>query len=323
MILTPLQRFAPAAVTVAVAASVSTALLAGQALAQQTPAQRAQPAALTNDDVIRMVRARLGDGVIVTRIRSSTNRFDTGVDALIALRQAGVSDAVMQAMTEAAAASAAAPPLASSGASVPPARAPADPNDPAASHDPGIYVLIGDSSGPRRMMMLEPTGYGQSRASRGMLSSMTLGAVTAQRKLAVNGERAAIRVRQPRPQFYFYFEQRSSTASVPGQWAAYFASASSPNQFTLARFQTSRNRRELVVGESGAFYRERSGTREQDVALFDFERLGAGIYRVTPRTDLAPGEYCFFFTTGSQYGTGGGQLFDFGIDDGRSPESRR
>src|SRR5271157_3258667 len=62
---------------------------------------RAQAAApLTNDDVIKMVQAKLPDGVIVAKIKSSPCKFDTSLDALIKLRQAGISDAVMQAMAE-------------------------------------------------------------------------------------------------------------------------------------------------------------------------------------------------------------------------------
>jgi hypothetical protein len=62
---------------------------------------RAQAAApLTNDDVIKMVQAKLPDAVVVAKIKSSPCKFDTGTDTLIKLKQAGVSDAVLQAMAE-------------------------------------------------------------------------------------------------------------------------------------------------------------------------------------------------------------------------------
>ena len=63
------------------------------------PRMKAQ--ALTNSDVIKMVRAKLGDAVIVSEIKHSTCRFDTTPNGLIELKQAGVSDKVLQAMTEA------------------------------------------------------------------------------------------------------------------------------------------------------------------------------------------------------------------------------
>lgn len=58
------------------------------------------PEILTNAEVIRMVAAKLPESLIITKIRSSTCKFDTSTDALIRLKQAGVSDSVLQAMTE-------------------------------------------------------------------------------------------------------------------------------------------------------------------------------------------------------------------------------
>jgi hypothetical protein len=60
---------------------------------------------LTNADIIRLVSAKLGDGIILATIEASPRRaFDLGVDSLIALKQAGASDSVIAAMQKAAAA---------------------------------------------------------------------------------------------------------------------------------------------------------------------------------------------------------------------------
>ena len=72
-----------------------------QSVTMTRAGQEAGTANLTNDDVIKMVQAKLPEGVIVAKIKSSPCRFDTSTDALIKLKQAGISDAVMQAMTEA------------------------------------------------------------------------------------------------------------------------------------------------------------------------------------------------------------------------------
>src|ERR1041385_6292905 len=42
------------------------------------------PAALTNQDVIKMVKAKLPDELIIQKIAQSKTRFDTSVDGLIA-----------------------------------------------------------------------------------------------------------------------------------------------------------------------------------------------------------------------------------------------
>ena len=56
---------------------------------------------LTNDDIIKLVQAKLPDSVILAKIRSSSCEFDTDPDALIKLKKAGVSEAVLQAILDA------------------------------------------------------------------------------------------------------------------------------------------------------------------------------------------------------------------------------
>ena len=57
-------------------------------------------ATLTNDDVVKMVRAQLAPGIIVTTIDSSSAKFDVSPAGLIALKDAGVPDNLIQAMQE-------------------------------------------------------------------------------------------------------------------------------------------------------------------------------------------------------------------------------
>jgi hypothetical protein len=47
-----------------------------------------------------MVQAKLGDSLIIAKIKSSASGFDTSTDGLVKLKQADVSDAVLQAMVE-------------------------------------------------------------------------------------------------------------------------------------------------------------------------------------------------------------------------------
>jgi len=54
-----------------------------------------------NDDLIKMVQAKLPDSVLIAKIRSSKSEFDTSSDALIDLKRAGASDAVLQAILDA------------------------------------------------------------------------------------------------------------------------------------------------------------------------------------------------------------------------------
>jgi len=75
-----------------------------QGQAQAAPAPAPAPAstrpALSNDDVVKMVSAKLPNSVIVKKIKSSACAFDTSPDALVKLQKAGVSEAVIDAMVD-------------------------------------------------------------------------------------------------------------------------------------------------------------------------------------------------------------------------------
>jgi hypothetical protein len=70
--------------------------------AQQPPPQEppppAGPPALTNEDIIKLVQAKLGNSIIIKKINSSPCAFDTSADGLVKLKGAGVSEAVIEAM---------------------------------------------------------------------------------------------------------------------------------------------------------------------------------------------------------------------------------
>lgn len=273
------------------------------AFAQQSPASTVN-AALTNADVQKMVEAKLADPIIVAKIRSSTCNFDTSTDALLKLKAAGISDAVLEAMVGATGANRADP------TTKPPEP---DPNDPKSPHDAGIYWRPKEKR-DKQMVALEPSVYSQGKSGGMFTSAMTYGIAKAKWKAVVRGDRSNLRTSESAPEFWFYFEEKSHGLS---QSAGYFTAASSPNEFILAKMEQKDKDRELIVGEFGAF-RSSAGTRSKDVMDFDFEKIAPGIYKVTPKSPLKPGEYCFFYA-GTNMGMGmtGGKLFDFGIDPPR------
>ncbi len=56
---------------------------------------------LTNDTIVSMVKAGLGDEVIVGKIRISQGQFDLSTERILHLKQEGVSEGVLKAMLEA------------------------------------------------------------------------------------------------------------------------------------------------------------------------------------------------------------------------------
>jgi tetratricopeptide (TPR) repeat protein len=73
----------------------------GKDVQQQAQGGQNSPAGLTNEEVIRLVQAKLPDSVVLAKIKSSSCDFDTSTEALIKLKRAGVSDVVLNAIVEA------------------------------------------------------------------------------------------------------------------------------------------------------------------------------------------------------------------------------
>ena len=55
-------------------------------------------ATLTNDSIIKMVKAGLSEDIVLSSVHSQPGRYSTGADDLIALKSAGVSDKIIAAM---------------------------------------------------------------------------------------------------------------------------------------------------------------------------------------------------------------------------------
>ena len=267
---------------------------------------------LTTGDVLRMVEAKLGDDLIIGKIKASKCDFDTSIDAILKLKAAGVSEAVIQAMVAAGAAASAEAKAAATAAAVANAP-PADPNDPRSPHDAGIYWVAKAKRSPQ-MMQLEPSAYSGGKTGGLFKSAMTYGIAKAKWKAVVRSPRATLRVSEDKPEFWFYFEQTSHGLSQSG---AFGGGASSANEFILAKMDKKGDSRELIVGEFGAFGSS-TGTRSKDVMDIEFKKIAPGIYQVTATKTLPPGEYCFFYAgTNVAMGMSGGKLFDFGIDPAR------
>lgn len=62
------------------------------------PTPKAASAKMTNDSVVKLSKAGLSDDLIVQSIEAQPTEFSTDADSLVALKTAGVSDRVIQAM---------------------------------------------------------------------------------------------------------------------------------------------------------------------------------------------------------------------------------
>jgi hypothetical protein len=256
---------------------------------------------LTNHDVIEMVSLGLSDDLIVDKIHAAeATDFDTSIESLKSLKEAKVSDTIIRAMIN--------PHPGFAADQKQPAKT--DPNDPNSVHDPGIYMYAKSRDGVK-MVMLEPTVYSQGKSGGVLKSAMTYGIAKMKWKAVVEGPNANIKSSDSNMIFYFYFEDTSAGLSH-----ASFGGTTTPNEFTLLKFDEKKNSRETVVMSANAFGSS-SGTDEKANVQFLFTKLRVGVYKVTPNSPLQPGEYCFLSSSGlGAYGAGSAgasRLFDFGI----------
>ncbi|MEI8191996.1 MAG: hypothetical protein WCI75_19975, partial [candidate division NC10 bacterium] len=110
-------------------------------------AVRIVPAAemLTNDSIVTMVKAGLGEELILGKIKISQGQYDVSTDGLVKLKKDGVSDKIIQAMM-AAGSTAPAPPEPKAGPppAVPPAVAQPGVSTANVVQGLGLFVKKGD-----------------------------------------------------------------------------------------------------------------------------------------------------------------------------------
>jgi hypothetical protein len=310
--------------------------------AKQTkaPAHKAPtaPAAMTNQDVIRLVKAKVADDLIVSKIKQSKTKFDTSVDALVALKQAGVSDnliAVMMnppaASTPAASAPAAANPAA---ATPPPARpaaagavaspapakttpgfAPSNVTKPVAATGTDVAARKGApprpvevSSAPQNYGVyiwsgggLKPLGQVQTKVQISKFRSLLKGIPFVRQKIDINipGAHSTSRFDDVRPTFF-----------------AFFPPSRDVSKFKLLQCKITGQRfdQRTLANASILFSTEQN----QDEVPIDIGPTSVkDLYRIFPREDVPSGEFGFVEgNTGSQSASNIEILdvFDFAID---------
>ena len=269
---------------------------------------------LNNDAVIKLVKAGLSDMVVVSTVQGSPGQYDTSVDGLLALKGAGVHDTIIAAIF--ARGSGGATPANTIGA-VGATKPAANPDDPTYQHEAGIWIYSEKASGPK-MTELEPSVYSQGKMGGVFGSAMTYGIVKAKTKAVIRSAHSNARISDAGANFYFYFEQQSAGLSNA---SSRFGGTSTPNEYTLLRFEVKGDTRETTVGKFNA-YGSSSGTDEKAIVSFTYEKIRPGVYKVTPKAPLTQGEYGFVTAGGSAiagpYGaaaaSSSSRVFDFGVN---------
>jgi hypothetical protein len=148
--------------------------LTSSAIAQQSSVSVHTKAAVTNRDIILMTRSQFDDATIVKTIRAFNTELDVSVAALVELKDAGVTQPVIQAMLAKATEEADAQPVEPSGPVAPP------PTSEVSSHkrEPGAN-FVATSTNPHGNPVPDGEKSGEaSRPVRGTLSRVYLESVS-------------------------------------------------------------------------------------------------------------------------------------------------
>ena len=140
-------------------------------------------------------------------------------------------------------------------------------------------------------------------------SSLTYGIGKVKIKANLPGRNAKLQIENMKPVFYFYLDVTSgglnTSSGIP----------STPNEFTLVRFNQRSDNREVTIGKANAFG-AKGGLSDEYVVQFTTEDLGNGVFKITPSTNLQKGEYGFYLVNSGNSNAStavGAKFFDFGV----------
>jgi len=258
---------------------------------------------LNNSSIIDLQKIGLSEATIIQKINTSKCNFDTSVSGLKQLKAANVPDNVIQTMMSGGATS-----VPATGASVVAVSdvkplITGDVNNPNASHELGIWLCQIDG-GKTRMTEMEPAMFGAMKTGSGW--GLGWGG-SMHTRVALNGPKATLQLTERKPVFYIYFGESTLNG------------ATSPSEFTLVKTEVKKDHdvesRMIVTGKINAYSGSSMGFDEKAVIAFDFEKIAKGAYKVTPKADLADGEYCFCQGSFAGVAAGGaaGKVYDFGV----------
>jgi hypothetical protein len=267
---------------------------------------------LTNANVVSLFKAGLSTPVILTTIRNSDTNFDVSTNAIIALKNDGVPDAVIQAIINKQAAN----PLTTTSTG----QSNSTGGDQTLNNlQAGIYY---EDPMSNTKTQLDENVFSQSKSGSFVLAAVTYGIAKTKAKASLSGAQANFQIPNADPVFYFIFPANNGGNSIGNERdaAGWFDNATNPNEFLLIKFKVTKKSREVVTGSFGSYSGFSSGIADDDKVAYHFSKVSPGVYKVYFESPLQLGEYAFIFagaSAGSAYSLGGGttsqKAFDFSV----------
>ena len=230
---------------------------------------------MTNDSVIKLLKAGLSEELVVTTINSSPGNYDTSVNALIALKKAGAGDKVVSAMilkasgATAATASTGASATAAGTADVPAPISLAPGTLPEGVDSVGAYYL--DKTGshwqevPAEVVNFKKEGALKHYASAGVLKGEMTG--------LVGGNRSPLLLK------------------LPVQFILYVPEGRAPGEYQLVHLHSNADSREFRAANGGII--KDAGGALRDVLDYTPKKIAPRVYLIEMGEDFEKGEYGF------------------------------
>lgn len=254
---------------------------------------------LNNESIVTLTNTGLGDEAIIAKVKNSDADFDLSTNQLIALRKRGVSSPVLAAMLEKNTPKAAALSM--------------DSPDPMVPHAPGVY-LFNAHAYPPKMQHIDSTITNQAKTGGTWGYALTSGIASMSVKASIQNEHARNKSEDEQPVFYFFFDEANNQQTTSSWSSGLQYVVNSPSAFTLIKMKSKNGHREIRVG-SRNLGGMKSGVMDKDQIPLDSEMVRPGVYKVTPKYALKPGEYGFLYemTSNGASGALGGRIFDFSV----------
>jgi hypothetical protein len=247
---------------------------------------------LDNESVIKLVKAGLGEELIITTINASPGNYDTSANGLIALKSAGVSDKVVSAIVLRANGSVpTGGATAAGGTAVGTGAAAAQTGLPAAVDSVGVYYQ--DASGNWQEANAEVVNFKTGGAVKHLAS---VGIIKEDMNGMVAGTRSRLELRLP-AQFIFYVPEGRS-----------------PGEYQLLRLHINSDNREFRSVTGGVVHEK--GGAQRDQVDFSPKKIAPRAYQITLGADLGRGEYGFLpplDTVSEKSMASSGKMYTFSI----------
>jgi len=228
---------------------------------------------LTNESVIKMTKAGLSPEIVAASVKSQPGHYDVSADGLIALKKAGVGDAVISAILAHNATPGAATAGASGGFGPPPGGAGGSDATgvnglPAGVDSTGLYYKNKDGN------WAEVNAEVVNFKTGGALKHIGTAGIV---KGDLNGHVAGFHSKLP--------------LTSPAEFLVYLPEGVSPGEYQLIRFRATSESREFRSLTGGVVHT--SGGAARDTAEFTSKKIAPHLYAITLGGDIGKGEYGF------------------------------